>query len=70
MAVVRFLPKQSAALHTDAQTRGNVFQIASHQPQIRLYLPFSSIDFGTANGLRPFAVPNQSENDKYNLIWG
>ena len=26
--------------------------------------------FGTANGQRPFAVPNQSENSKYNLISG
>ena len=26
------------------------------------------IDFGKANGHYPFAVPNQSENGKYNLI--
>ena len=45
----------------------NVFQILLYQTEIRLYSPFSDW-FGTVNGLRPFAVPNQSEKSEYNLI--
>ena len=45
----------------------NLFQILLNQTEIRLYLPCTH-RFGTANGQRPFAVPNQSENGKYNHI--
>ena len=45
----------------------NHFEIVFNQLEIRLYLPFSDW-FGTPNGQRPFSVPNQSENGKYNLI--
>ena len=49
-------------------TQRNLFQILLDQPEIRLYLPYSDW-FGTANGHCLFAVPNQSETSKYNLIW-
>ena len=45
----------------------NIFQISLNQTEIRFYLPFFDL-FGTTNRQRPFAVPNQSENGKYNLI--
>ena len=54
----------------DSHTQRNVFEILSNQPEIRLYIPFSDW-FGTADGQQcPFAVSNQSENGKYNLISG
>ena len=43
-----------------------VFEILLNKTEIRLYLSFSDC-FGTANGQCPFAVPNKSENSKYNL---
>ena len=45
----------------------NLFEIALNQTEIRLYLPFSD-SFGTENGQCPFAVPNHSEDGRYNLI--
>ena len=48
-------------------TKRNVFKILLNQTEIRLYLPFSDW-FGTENGLRPFAVLNQSVHGKYNMI--
>ena len=47
-------------------TRRNLFEILLNQTEVRFYLPISDW-FVTANG-RPFAVPNQSVHDKYNLI--
>ena len=44
-----------------------LFGILLNQTEIRLYLPCTDW-FGTANGQCPFAVPNQSENGKYNLV--
>ena len=41
-------------------TQRNISRILLSQTDIRLYLPFFTIYFGTANGLRPFAVSNQS----------
>ena len=48
-------------LHPSLQyTQWNLFQIALNRTEIRLYLPFSSID--------PFAVPNRSRK-MVNTIW-
>ena len=44
-----------------------IFQILLNNTDIRLYLPFSDW-FGTVNEQCPFAVLNQPENGKYNLI--
>ena len=60
-SAVVLLIKDRAHLHTQR----NHFEILLNQAEFRLYLPFFDW-FGTANG-RPFAVPNQSENGKYNL---
>ena len=48
-------------------TQRNLLQMLLNPTQIRLYLLFSN-RFGTANEQCPFVVPNQLENDKYNLI--
>ena len=48
-------------------TREIFSEILSNQTEIRLNLPCTDW-FGTANGHRPFAVPNQSDNGEYNLI--
>ena len=45
----------------------NIFAILLYQTEIRLYLPCTDW-FETENGQCPFAVPNQSENGKYNII--
>ena len=47
----------------------NLFEILLNLTEIRLYLPFSDW-FETANEHCPFVVSNQSENSKYNRIWG
>ena len=51
------------------RTQRNLFAILSNQPEIRSYLPCTDW-FGTADGHDSFAVPNQSDNSKYNLISG
>ena len=48
-------------------TQRNNFEILLNQSEIWLYLPYSDW-FGTASGRCPCAVPNQSDNGKYNLI--
>ena len=52
-----------------AYTQRNISQILSNRTQIRMYSPYFLDWFGTANGQRPFAVPNQTLHCKYNLIW-
>ena len=47
-------------------TQRNHFEILLNETEIRLYLHLP-IDL-ESNG-RPFAVPNQSENGKFNLIY-
>ena len=51
----------------NSTTQKNIFENLSNQTEIRLYLPCTDW-VGTANEHCPFAVPNQSENGKYNLI--
>ena len=45
----------------------NVFQILLNQTEIRLYLRLHRL-IQNSKRTCPFAVPNYSENDKYNLI--
>ena len=49
-----------------AYTQRNLLEILLNQTEIRLYLPFS-IDLDVRKSMS-VAVPNQSENSKYNLI--
>ena len=48
-------------------THREIFKTLLNQTEIRLYLPCTDL-FGTANEQRPFAVSNQSQNNKDNLI--
>ena len=48
-------------------TQRNLFEIIINQTEIILYFPFSDW-FGATNGQCQFAVTNQTENGKYNII--
>ena len=59
----RIMKRRNICFFTKRNFHGNL----SNQTEIRLYLPFSDWVW-TTNEHCPFAMPNQSENGKYNLI--